>query len=212
MIWHIFSSIWEIAKQSNRRILLWIFIVTKRGIGTWQSVPTKEKNDEIKHTLSSLCPCRVLPFNANALPIDFASMLVNMASNMHQNQGQLSQSRQGEEIYFILPKKETTTTYNNGKMKVKATDEEEKEGIDWKEVVQQQPARRCTHCLAQRTPHWRAGPLGPRTLCNTCGMRHKFGRLLPEYRPAMSPTFVGYLHSNSHEKVLQIRKAPSLPK
>ncbi|XWS42450.1 hypothetical protein CRYUN_Cryun16bG0015200 [Craigia yunnanensis] len=71
---------------------------------------------------------------------------------------------------------------------------------------QQQP-RRCTHCLAQRTPQWRAGPLGPKTLCNACGVRYKSGRLLPEYRPAKSPTFVSYLHSNSHVKVMEMRMA-----
>ncbi|KAK2975393.1 hypothetical protein RJ640_029266 [Escallonia rubra] len=68
----------------------------------------------------------------------------------------------------------------------------------------QQP-RRCTHCLSQRTPQWRAGPLGPKTLCNACGVRYKSGRLLPEYRPAKSPTFVSYKHSNSHKKVLEMR-------
>ncbi|BAU01945.1 hypothetical protein LR48_Vigan10g142600 [Vigna angularis] len=65
--------------------------------------------------------------------------------------------------------------------------------------------RRCTHCLAQRTPQWRAGPLGPKTLCNACGVRYKSGRLLPEYRPAKSPTFVSYLHSNSHKRVMEMR-------
>jgi hypothetical protein len=73
---------------------------------------------------------------------------------------------------------------------------------------QQQP-RRCTHCLAQRTPQWRAGPSGPKTLCNACGVRYKSGRLLPEYRPAKSPTFVSYLHSNSHKKVMEMRMANS---
>lgn len=68
--------------------------------------------------------------------------------------------------------------------------------------------RRCSHCLAQRTPQWRAGPLGPKTLCNACGVRYKSGRLLPEYRPAKSPTFVSYLHSNSHKKVMEMRMAP----
>ncbi|XP_048226026.1 GATA transcription factor 9-like [Ricinus communis] len=74
---------------------------------------------------------------------------------------------------------------------------------------QQQQPRRCTHCLSQRTPQWRAGPLGPKTLCNACGVRYKSGRLLPEYRPAKSPTFVSYLHSNSHKKVLEMRMASS---
>ncbi|KAF5473684.1 hypothetical protein F2P56_005656 [Juglans regia] len=100
---------------------------------------------------------------------------------------------------------------------------EEEEGQDEKGMVrkgslegsnEKQPMpRRCTHCLAQRTPQWRAGPLGPKTLCNACGVRYKSGRLLPEYRPAKSPTFVSYLHSNSHKKVMEMRMAfpPSIP-
>lgn len=66
--------------------------------------------------------------------------------------------------------------------------------------------RRCSHCQAQRTPQWRGGPLGPKTLCNACGVRYKkSGRLLPEYRPANSPTFVSFLHSNSHKRVMEMR-------
>ncbi|RWW20260.1 hypothetical protein GW17_00015640 [Ensete ventricosum] len=66
--------------------------------------------------------------------------------------------------------------------------------------------RRCSHCGAQKTPQWRAGPLGAKTLCNACGVRFKSGRLLPEYRPACSPTFVNHIHSNSHRKVLEMRR------
>ncbi len=28
------------------------------------------------------------------------------------------------------------------------------------------------NCLVQVTPVWRAGPLGPKTLCNACGVRY----------------------------------------
>lgn len=66
--------------------------------------------------------------------------------------------------------------------------------------------RTCTHCLVQNTPQWRTGPLGPKTLCNACGVRFKLGRLFPEYRPACSPTFAGDIHSNSHRKVLEMRR------
>lgn len=66
--------------------------------------------------------------------------------------------------------------------------------------------RRCTHCQVQKTPQWRAGPLGPKTLCNACGVRYKSGRLFPEYRPACSPTFSMEVHSNSHRKVLEMRR------
>eukprot|EP00249_Psilotum_nudum_P008883 c21569_g1_i6 orf=525-1625(-) len=66
--------------------------------------------------------------------------------------------------------------------------------------------RRCLHCATQKTPQWRTGPMGPKTLCNACGVRYKSGRLLPEYRPAASPTFVESIHSNSHRKVLELHK------
>ncbi|KAK4762461.1 hypothetical protein SAY86_008229 [Trapa natans] len=72
-------------------------------------------------------------------------------------------------------------------------------------VTGQQP-RRCSHCGVQKTPQWRAGPMGAKTLCNACGVRFKSGRLLPEYRPACSPTFSSELHSNHHRKVLEMRR------
>ncbi|KAI4331403.1 hypothetical protein MLD38_029593 [Melastoma candidum] len=67
-------------------------------------------------------------------------------------------------------------------------------------------ARKCSHCGVQKTPQWRAGPMGPKTLCNACGVRFKSGRLFPEYRPACSPTFSRELHSNHHRKVLEMRR------
>ena len=76
----------------------------------------------------------------------------------------------------------------------------------------QQPVtvrRKCMHCEATETPLWRQGPGGGRPnniLCNACGIRYKSGRLFPEYHPAASPTFVASLHSNSHKKVLELRK------
>lgn len=66
--------------------------------------------------------------------------------------------------------------------------------------------RRCSHCGVQKTPQWRTGPHGAKTLCNACGVRFKSGRLLPEYRPACSPTFSSELHSNHHRKVLEMRR------
>ncbi|XP_019165447.1 PREDICTED: GATA transcription factor 5-like [Ipomoea nil] len=69
-----------------------------------------------------------------------------------------------------------------------------------------QTLRRCSHCQVQKTPQWRTGPMGPKTLCNACGVRYKSGRLFPEYRPACSPTFSLEIHSNSHRKVLEMRR------
>ncbi|XP_009631558.1 GATA transcription factor 4-like [Nicotiana tomentosiformis] len=70
--------------------------------------------------------------------------------------------------------------------------------------------RKCKHCGSETTPQWRTGPMGPKTLCNACGVRYKSGRLVPEYRPAASPTFVSTEHSNSHRKVIEIRRQKEL--
>ncbi|CAM0902771.1 unnamed protein product [Alopecurus aequalis] len=67
--------------------------------------------------------------------------------------------------------------------------------------------RRCTRCATEKTPHWREGPEGPCTLCNTCGMMFKRkGRLLPEYCPANSPAFSPLLHSNKYSRVLEMHR------
>ncbi|KAK9079456.1 hypothetical protein SSX86_001127 [Deinandra increscens subsp. villosa] len=73
-------------------------------------------------------------------------------------------------------------------------------------VLKNEEGRKCAHCATDKTPQWRTGPTGPRTLCNACGVRYKSGRLVPEYRPAASPTFVLAKHSNSHRKVLELRR------
>lgn len=78
-------------------------------------------------------------------------------------------------------------------------------------LTQTQTLRRCSHCQVQKTPQWRTGPLGPKTLCNACGVRYKSGRLFPEYRPACSPTFSQEIHSNSHRKVLEMRRKKEVP-
>ncbi|KAL5576940.1 hypothetical protein UlMin_018639 [Ulmus minor] len=70
--------------------------------------------------------------------------------------------------------------------------------------------RKCLHCASEKTPQWRTGPMGPKTLCNACGVRFKSGRLVPEYRPASSPTFLSAKHSNSHRKVLELRRQKEL--
>ncbi|PIA42785.1 hypothetical protein AQUCO_02000318v1 [Aquilegia coerulea] len=75
-----------------------------------------------------------------------------------------------------------------------------------KEISEHGDGRRCLHCATDKTPQWRTGPLGPKTLCNACGVRYKSGRLVPEYRPASSPTFVLAKHSNSHRKVMELRR------
>jgi hypothetical protein len=35
----------------------------------------------------------------------------------------------------------------------------------------------CAFCRTQKTPLWRNGPFGPKTLCNACGVKFKLGKL-----------------------------------
>ncbi|XP_078442897.1 uncharacterized protein LOC144712471 [Wolffia australiana] len=72
--------------------------------------------------------------------------------------------------------------------------------------AEEMAGRKCWHCGAGETPQWRAGPNGPKTLCNACGVRYKSGRLVPEYRPANSPTFSSAIHSNSHREIMEMRR------
>ncbi|CAA0372843.1 unnamed protein product [Arabidopsis thaliana] len=64
---------------------------------------------------------------------------------------------------------------------------------------------KCTHCETTTTPQWREGPNGRKTLCNACGIRFRSGRLVLEYRPAASPTFIPTVHSNLHKKIIYMR-------
>ncbi|OEL18591.1 hypothetical protein BAE44_0020393 [Dichanthelium oligosanthes] len=69
-----------------------------------------------------------------------------------------------------------------------------------------QTRRACSHCDSTETPQWRAGPDGPGTLCNACGIRYAMNKLLPEYRPSTSPSFRSDKHSNRHRKVVKLRE------
>ncbi|KAK9201919.1 hypothetical protein WN944_017128 [Citrus x changshan-huyou] len=49
-----------------------------------------------------------------------------------------------------------------------------------KEMMKSSPAgtfnemkKSCTDCHTTRTPLWRGGPAGPRSLCNACGIRYR---------------------------------------
>ncbi|GJV76221.1 GATA transcription factor 17 [Tanacetum coccineum] len=41
------------------------------------------------------------------------------------------------------------------------------------EETSSKPDKVCTDCNTAKTPLWRAGPAGPKSLCNACGIRFK---------------------------------------
>lgn len=49
---------------------------------------------------------------------------------------------------------------------VKATDH-------WVDATGRKCRRGCLNCGLQKTPQWRMGPMGPKTLCNACGVRYR---------------------------------------
>ena len=93
------------------------------------------------------------------------------------------------------PTTASTSSLETGKSKPKS-----KIGEDRGSPEAEGKIRRHTHCTSEKTPQWRTGPMGPKMLCDTSGVRYKSDRLVPKYRPASSPTFVLTQHLNSHHK------------
>jgi hypothetical protein len=61
--------------------------------------------------------------------------------------------------------------------------------------------RRCVHCGSNKTPQWRAGPVGAKTLCNACGVRYKNGRLQPICAfPPFGPLTGGEADAQQHSR------------
>lgn len=127
---------------------------------------------------------------------------MNLSSNTTSFHGRSrsKRSRSTSSWTTSLQNPNTTTTTKNKESSSVHTRERSFSPMD------EDAPRRCTHCASEKTPQWRTGPLGPKTLCNACGVRYKSGRLVPEYRPAASPTFVLTQHSNSHRKVMELRR------
>ncbi|KAJ9696602.1 hypothetical protein PVL29_008694 [Vitis rotundifolia] len=49
----------------------------------------------------------------------------------------------------------------------------EKMNTDSQPDMAEQLKRSCADCHTTRTPLWRGGPAGPRSLCNACGIRYR---------------------------------------
>ncbi|KAK6246909.1 hypothetical protein QUC31_018474 [Theobroma cacao] len=144
---------------------------------------------------------RVSTFNLHvSLPFISSTSSTSRGSNSLVGSESESESHLTEKSAKKRQKKKRNLTLLSGSSEIKKS-------------PSQQPVvvRKCMHCEVTKTPQWREGPMGPKTLCNACGVRYRSGRLLPEYRPAASPTFVSSLHSNSHKKVVEMRKKAKLP-
>ncbi|XP_021276268.1 GATA transcription factor 12 isoform X2 [Herrania umbratica] len=146
-------------------------------------------NNPIFHPDMSV-PAKARSKRSRAAPCNWASRLLV-----------LSPTTSSSEPDIVVPVQPTPAN-QPGKKPVKTKKKDGGEGGG----LANSDGRKCLHCATDKTPQWRTGPMGPKTLCNACGVRYKSGRLVPEYRPAASPTFVLTKHSNSHRKVLELRR------
>ncbi|XWS17699.1 hypothetical protein CRYUN_Cryun33cG0089500 [Craigia yunnanensis] len=149
-------------------------------------------NNPIFHPDMSV-PAKARSKRSRAAPCNWASRLLV-----------LSPTTSSSEPDIVVPVQPPPQTHP-GKKPVKTTSSKKKDGGEGGGVANSD-GRKCLHCATDKTPQWRTGPMGPKTLCNACGVRYKSGRLVPEYRPAASPTFMLTKHSNSHRKVLELRR------
>ena len=143
-----------------------------------------------------------VPFIPTAVPVKPRSKRPRTAWKTDSSSSSSSSSSPVPSPFFPNPVHDMRAVFVFGKPAVKKPKKKPSGGEGGGAAVQ----RRCSHCQVTKTPQWRAGPNGPKTLCNACGVRFKSGRLFPEYRPACSPTFSSEIHSNSHRKVLEMRR------
>ncbi|OMO86662.1 Zinc finger, GATA-type [Corchorus olitorius] len=149
-------------------------------------------NNPIFHPEMSV-PAKARSKRSRAAPCNWASRLLL-----------LSPTTSSSEPDIVVPVQPPPQSHP-GKKPGKTTTSKKKDGGEGG-LAANSDGRKCLHCATDKTPQWRTGPMGPKTLCNACGVRYKSGRLVPEYRPAASPTFVLTKHSNSHRKVLELRR------
>jgi hypothetical protein len=58
--------------------------------------------------------------------------------------------------------------------------------------ARERPRRACARCGVVKTPQWRSGPAGSKSLCNACGTRHrKTGDATPLRAPDTPPPLTG---------------------
>lgn len=53
-------------------------------------------------------------------------------------------------------------------------------------MMNESTKRFCVDCKATKTPMWRSGPLGPRSLCNACGIRYRKRKMTDDQKPSCS--------------------------
>ncbi|KAK4344315.1 hypothetical protein RND71_037409 [Anisodus tanguticus] len=73
---------------------------------------------------------------------------------------------------------EVKTTTNHTNIKLKLEDQKQQLETDYSSNSSSNtiPIRVCSDCNTTKTPLWRSGPKGPKSLCNACGIRQRKAR------------------------------------
>ncbi|XP_057792239.1 GATA transcription factor 16-like [Salvia miltiorrhiza] len=50
---------------------------------------------------------------------------------------------------------------------------QKEEGLSSEETIGAEIKKCCSDCRTTKTPLWRSGPSGPKSLCNACGIRYR---------------------------------------
>ncbi|XXG45856.1 hypothetical protein AAC387_Pa02g0825 [Persea americana] len=161
-------------------------VQTEEEISEAQEFPDKNARNDTIFRADVSVPGKARSKRSRAAPCNWSSRLLVLSPTTSSSESGTSGVISGKKMTKSAPKKKEAADAGGGSS-----------GGD---------GRKCLHCATEKTPQWRTGPMGPKTLCNACGVRFKSGRLVPEYRPAASPTFMLMKHSNSHRKVLELRR------
>ncbi|KAG6415239.1 hypothetical protein SASPL_122645 [Salvia splendens] len=71
------------------------------------------------------------------------------------------------------------------------------------------PLKTCSDCHTSRTPLWRGGPAGPKSLCNACGIKYNKKRRqllgLDSGKPNKKKKRTSVVRSNEVREILKMR-------
>ncbi|EXB93387.1 GATA transcription factor 12 [Morus notabilis] len=110
-------------------------------------------------------PAKARSKRSRAPPCNWTSRLLLVSATSSS-----SSSSPEQDVVVSVPPPVPPSTAVTAKKTVKAAPKKKESGTG-----PDGQGRKCLHCATDKTPQWRTGPMGPKTLCNACGVRYKSG-------------------------------------